>query len=369
MKLTEKAPGTNTRVNNSNPEIQTVVAIFGCAFGTVLGLGFGIATWIDGNLLIATADFAMTLLFVVLGVWTIWRRSQTVSVALLAVAACSFFFFLFITGGAYSTGIMWSILIPPFAFSLLSVRNGALLSIGYLFLITAAFVLDHTSVTDLSMPSEEVFIRFIAIFFVIGGILAAYEATRVRNEAELLRRMTDQRELESDLHKLKRAVDQSSSVILITDMQGTIEYANSSIEESTGYPREEVIGNNPRMFNSGETDPAVYVELWNAISTGRDWSGELRNKRKDGSLFWEASSISPIRDDNGNVTHYLAVKEDVTWRKAADERLAEMYRETQRMNEVMSGREDRIIELKKEVNALSRKLAQNLVYPSVEEDS
>ena len=174
---------------------------------------------------------------------------------------------------------------------------------------------------------------------------------------------------QTELLTLKGAIDQGSSGILITNPEGTIKYINARILQSSGYTHEEVVGRNPRMFKSGKTKPEVYTDLWRTISAGGEWRGELENQRKDGSLYWEDTSISPIRDREGNITNYLAVKEDVTWRKATDDRLAAMYHETQRLNQVMGGREDRVIELKKEVNALSQDLSRGIVYPSVEEDT
>ena len=127
--------------------------------------------------------------------------------------------------------------------------------------------------------------------------------------------VTGTRHVEEELRKLQRAVEQSPASIIITDLEGNIEYANPRFTEVTGYKLEEVIGQNPRILKSGHTSTEDYAILWETIGAGKEWRGEFQNKKKDGDLFWEQASISPIRDPAGNTTHFLAVKEDITKRK------------------------------------------------------
>ena len=136
--------------------------------------------------------------------------------------------------------------------------------------------------------------------------------------------ITARREAEDELRKLVRAVEQSPASIVITDRQGNIEYVNPRFEEVTGYGRDEVLGRNPRLFQSGLTLPAVYEALWRTITSGGEWRGELCNRRKSGELFWEQASISGIVDDAGEVTHFLAVKEDITERRRREEEILEL---------------------------------------------
>lgn len=131
---------------------------------------------------------------------------------------------------------------------------------------------------------------------------------------------TDHKAAQEQLHKLMVAVEQSTSGVVITDAQGNIEYVNRKFVEMTGYSSEEAKGQNPRILKSGEQEPEVYRELWDTIISGREWRGEFHNKRKDGSLFWESAAISPIRDSSGVITNFLAIKDDITdWKKAQDE--------------------------------------------------
>jgi len=123
------------------------------------------------------------------------------------------------------------------------------------------------------------------------------------------------------LRLLSRAVEQTASTIVITDPTGAILYVNSKFCQTTGYPLSEVIGQNPRILKSGVQPPEVYADLWGSIGSGREWHGEMHNRRKDGTLFWESAIISPITDADGAISHYLAVKEDITSRKETEREL------------------------------------------------
>jgi PAS domain S-box-containing protein len=123
---------------------------------------------------------------------------------------------------------------------------------------------------------------------------------------------------EETLRKLSQAVEQSPASVVITDLKGAIEYVNPKFCAITGYTREEAIGSNPRILKSEGTDSSTYIELWNTITAGGEWKGEFRNRKKNGEEYWELATISPIRNSQGQITHYLAVKEDITGRKQTE---------------------------------------------------
>ena len=135
----------------------------------------------------------------------------------------------------------------------------------------------------------------------------------------LSRDTTLQARKEAEIKKLSMAVEQSPVSIVITDLNANIEYVNPAFEETTGYSFEEALGRNPRILQSGMTDKAVYLKMWETIVAGNEWHGEWINKKKNGELFWENISISPIHDNTGNITNYLAVKLDITERKQTEE--------------------------------------------------
>jgi PAS domain S-box-containing protein len=120
---------------------------------------------------------------------------------------------------------------------------------------------------------------------------------------------------EMELRKFQKAVDQSQSCIIITDLDARIEYVNPRFTELTGYTLEEAVGQNPRILKSGRTPQKVYEELWASLTAGKPWRGDFLNKKKNGDFYWEAASIAPITDESGAVTGYVAVKEDITARK------------------------------------------------------
>jgi PAS domain S-box-containing protein len=136
-----------------------------------------------------------------------------------------------------------------------------------------------------------------------------------------------EKEREVELLKLKGAVEASPTSIVITDSEGTIEYVNPKFSELTGYSSEEAIGANPRILKSGKTPRSVYDNLWRTIKSGEIWRGRFVNKKKNGELYWEDAWISPIRRASGDTTHFVAVKEDITKRVIAEEKLRYSYQD------------------------------------------
>ncbi len=128
-------------------------------------------------------------------------------------------------------------------------------------------------------------------------------------------------ELHAELNKLSHAIEQSANIIVITDLQGHIDYVNPKFVEATGYTAQEVLGRNPRILKSGEQSDEFYRDLWQTITSGKQWRGEFHNRRKDGTLYWEQASIAPIFDPSGHMTHFIAIKEDITERKKAEDAL------------------------------------------------
>lgn len=129
------------------------------------------------------------------------------------------------------------------------------------------------------------------------------------------------RKNQETLKKLSLAVEQSPAAVVITGLDAAIEYVNPKFTQVTGYLLEEVRGKNPRILQSGNMPKKEYQKLWQTLLAGKEWHGEFHNKRKDGSLFWEHASISPMRNSLGQITHYVAVKEDITIRKDYERQL------------------------------------------------
>ena len=150
--------------------------------------------------------------------------------------------------------------------------------------------------------------------------IVAYQ-TQPRQFAVLVANITERKKAVAQLRKLAQAVEQSPESIVITNLNAEIEYVNAAYLRNTGYSREELIGQNPRTLQSKKTPQATHEALWHAMSLGQTWKGEFINKRKDGTEFVEFAVINPVRDDEGRITHYVAVQDDITERKQLGEEL------------------------------------------------
>ncbi|HAN19505.1 MAG: hypothetical protein A2X13_01015 [Bacteroidetes bacterium GWC2_33_15] len=146
------------------------------------------------------------------------------------------------------------------------------------------------------------------------------------------RNISERKITEKEILTLSTAVKQSPASIVITDLKGNIEYVNPQFTKITGYSYDEATGKNPRILKSGYTSPEEYEELWKIITTGGMWKGEFHNKRKDGTLYWELATVSPIIDEKGKIIQYIAVKEDITARKEAEDALKFSEKELKRAN-------------------------------------
>ena len=135
--------------------------------------------------------------------------------------------------------------------------------------------------------------------------------------------VTEIRTAEIQIKKLSVAVEQNPATIFITDIKGNIEYVNPKFTEHTVFSIEEAKGNNPRLLQSGKTPVSVYKELWQTINSGKTWNGEFINKKKNGEEFIENAIIAPIFDENQNIMNFIAIKEDITARKIAEQKLIE----------------------------------------------
>ena len=140
-----------------------------------------------------------------------------------------------------------------------------------------------------------------------GAHLAGVAIERARNE--------------QTLRQLSLAVEQSPNSIVITDLKARIEYANRAFFDVTGYTPEEALGQNPAILQSGKTPSSVYQQMWEHLTLGHAWQGEFVNRRKDGTEYIESVRISPIKQPSGEITHYLAIKEDITQRKEAEKQI------------------------------------------------
>jgi len=150
----------------------------------------------------------------------------------------------------------------------------------------------------------------------------------------VLHDITEQRKSQADAARLAAVIEQAQETIVITDLNGNIQYANPYFEQTTGYRQQEALGQNPRILKSGHQPRRFYKTLWDTILSGKTWKGTLINKRKDGSQYHESATIFPIKSSNGIITHYAAVKRDITAQVAAEASMADFSNKLTALHEV-----------------------------------
>lgn len=193
----------------------------------------------------------------------------------------------------------------------------------------------------ISLIPHDVFMERVRLFAVVISaaaviVLSAFGFAVFSIAKNRAKRTISEEEYKQELRKLKIAVEQSANVIVITDTDGNIILSNEAFDTSTGYTRDEVLGKNPRILKSGQQADEVYKELWDTISRGKVWKGEFLNRKKDGTLYWEEAVITPIIGETGMIEYYLAVKEDITRRKQAEEALTKAKEEAEAASRLKS---------------------------------
>ncbi len=155
-----------------------------------------------------------------------------------------------------------------------------------------------------------------------------------RQKEMISKKFDDRKKVEGEMQEandrlrvLSVAIEQSPVTTVITDFEGLIEYVNPKFTDITGYSAEEAIGNNPRILKNPEKASSEYKELWDTILSGRNWHGVFHNKKKNGDFYWESAVISPVKNQDGRIAHFLAIKEDITDRKIAEERIQNLLSE------------------------------------------
>ena len=182
----------------------------------------------------------------------------------------------------------------------------------------------------------------------------------------IVRDITQRKEAERELRKLSSVVEQSPVSIVITDKEGNVEYINRSFSAMTGYSFADVEGKISRIFVSDEYPQEFVQQLWDTILAGETWFGEMVNRTKDGVEICEHVVVTPLLGENGEITHFAALKEDITERKEIESELNKNMEELQRFSDITIGREERMIDLKQEVNELLDHLGREHKYKIVE---
>ncbi len=186
-------------------------------------------------------------------------------------------------------------------------------------------VLGLASATERDFQARAAFLETLADHIALSYHNAQLHEKMQVYAAGLEQQVRERKKAEESLRKLSQAVEQSPINVIITDLDGNIEYVNRRFTQVTGYTSAEVLGKAPGILKSGHTSDEEYRSLWRTIRAGGEWSGEFLNKAKNGSLFWERALITSIKDEAGRITHFFAVKEDITKSKEVEEKLEQMH--------------------------------------------
>lgn len=201
-----------------------------------------------------------------------------------------------------------------------------------------------------------------ALYYRETELTANNKAIQALNE-QLAQQLTELELTQQNLQRLSTAVEQSPASIVITDIDANIIFVNDAFTRASGYSAAEAIGQNPRILQSGETSRTTYESLWPTLVEGDVWRGEFLNKRKDGSRYLELATISPVRNANDEITHYVAVKEDITERRKID---AELLSHRQHLEELVELRTYELAVAKEEAEAANRAKSEFLANMSHE---
>jgi len=171
-----------------------------------------------------------------------------------------------------------------------------------------------------------------SVYFETSGVPVHDHDGKLTGYRGMSRDITKRHLAEKELHKLSAVVQQSPNSIVITDLDGKIEYVNPTGCSTSGYSIDELIGKKPSIFNSGQTDGEIYKDMWQSIVAGKEWKGIFYNKKKNGEFFYERASVLPIKDSDGTITNYLGIKQDISKKlqgetalKESEERYRELF--------------------------------------------
>ena len=280
----------------------------------------------------ASTQVMNLLLLVILLLFRHWLQSERITLAALGLAISGF---VYITAVNISLGTIRTPSTATYLFWVLMMGaafhvKGLVVSVVASSAAVLGLILAENAGL-MSHPDYSVTVTQWVTFTVLFGLTAGltYYSNQITRESLVLAEseVAQRSRAEMELRKLTRAVEQSPASIVITDLNGDIEYVNPRFSKVTGYGFDEVLGKNPRILNAGQTPAGTHQQMWQTLSAGREWHGEFLNRKKDGTFYPESAIISPITDQHGLVTHYLAVKEDISERKQAEAALKAANRE------------------------------------------
>lgn len=341
-------------------DISAKVTFSICLVATLFGFSFGTWNILIGNELLGIIDFIFGLLGFLSLVLVIRKPDNKLVRWITVVSSASLFYYLFITGGDSGSGILWGVVLAVCASFFLGFRIGLIVIASYLLLFIATVL---WAPSWMFLYPLAITIRFVGVYVVVSLISLVYGYIRENDEAILKKEITSRRESEEKLNKMFMAM--TEIVVIheaVYDQQGRminylITACNEAFTRSTGILREKAQG---RLATEvyGTEEPPYLKEYSEVVLTGKPLHFSTYYKLL--GKFFEISAVKMMPNCFATITT------DITLSKKSQQKLIALYEETSRVNEIMNGREDRVIELKKEVNTLSCELKRGIVYKSVE---
>lgn len=365
---TNTAPAVEqTQLSPERFGIREKVAFGISLLGVIISLGFGIvAVFLQKKYRLATVDFTATLFFLAICIWIFCQPRSEKPKWFLNVFICVLFFYYFVTGGADGYGFLWGIMIPILTPFFLGYKIGILFSLSYLLLFTFTLIFGQHLFPSFKIGLSFTMTRYFAEYIVAGIIATLYSYEQTISKLAITREIEKRKSGEERLAVIFK--DSPDAFFVLEN--GVFTDCNKAVAEMFTCNPEQIIGKSPEIISpthqpDGQlSNEKAREEIAKAFSEGKT-SFEWKHKRFDGREFW--AQISLVSTILNNRPIILASCRDIDEKKRANERLNELLGETERVNRLMAGREDRVIELKKEVNKLSRELGRGNVYESVED--
>ena len=349
--------------------IQEKVALGISLLGVLISLGFGIAAvFLQKKYRLAIADFTATFFFILISSWIIYEPKSSKPKWFLSTFICILFYYYFVTGGADGYGFLWGIMIPILVPFFLGYKIGIIFSVTYMAIFVATLLLGEYFLPSFKIGLSFTMIRYFAEYLVAGIIATLFSYEQTKGRQAISQEIEKRKSGEQRLAILFQ--DSPESYFVLENNSFTD--CNKAVEQMFGFSHAEIIGHGPEIISpekqpDGRLSSQVAIEkIALAFATGKV-TFEWKHRRKNGQEFWALISLVSTMLDGRPII--LASCRDIDERKLAADRLADLLSETERVNRLMAGREDRVLELKKEVNKLSRELGRDIVYSSVEDDS
>ncbi len=344
------------------------VAIGICIICTLYGLSFGILNLTEKSTVFAIINFIMAIILTSLGIWIYIKQGTKIPQFIMISISSVFFLYLFFTGGHNNFGFLWVFLVPATAFFFLGNAPGVLYSAGYLVSIILLYFFGHLLSSDFHGIPGDVFIRFIGVYSIIGLTTFIYEKSRYDNEKKIADEINKRAEAEDKLNDILNNIEDVIWSVSWPDYEKVL-FISASAKELYGISPEQFY-ENPSLWSEciHPDDRLQSKEKIEILQKKSNSQSEYRIIRSDESEIWVLDRRHLQFNAEGKPFRLDGIVSNITKRKLAEKKLACTLNETEKMIRMMTGRENRILELKRRINGLLKESDRNAEFMSVEND-